>query len=238
MWHAETTTHAERKHLLRIVVREVTVSPIEVPARLTRVQVLWQTGAVSDFTVPRKDKYTAQATPAVIRDRYITQQKSDEEIAAELNRRGLRTGLNHSWTVPAVRRARYGESIYRPSPKARRPPDQRSDGLYSVHAVAARAGVTPAVIRYWARTGALEPVAHQGPGRPHWFKLDSTTIDRLQSLAAQYAHRRLPGSDDHRRTGRRRRSEKSGAQVPANSGVRVDHESLRRADPTNPRPSR
>jgi hypothetical protein len=242
VWHAETTTPAERKHLLRMVVREVTVSPIEVPARLTRVQVLWQTGAVSDFTVPRKDKYTAQATPAetlaLIRDRYIAQQQSDEEIAAELNRRGLRTGLNHSWTVPAVRRARYGESIYRPSPKARRPPDQRSDGLYSVHAVAARAGVKPAVVRYWARTGALEPVAHQGPGRPHWFKLDSTMIDRLQSLAAQYAQRRLPSSDDHRRTGRRRRSGKSEAHVPANSVVRVDHESLRRVDPTNPRSSR
>jgi hypothetical protein len=242
VWHAETTTHAERKHLLRMVVREVTVSPIEVPARLTRVQVLWQTGAVSTFTVPRKDKYMAQATPAetlaLIRDRYITQKKSDEEIAAELNRRGLLTGLNHSWTVPAVRRARYGESIYRPSPKARRPPDQRSDGLYSVHAVAARAGVKPAVIRYWARTGALEPVAHQGPGRPHWFTLDSTTIDRLQSLAAQYAQRRLPGSDDHRRTGRRRQSEKSGPRVPADTVARVDDESLRRVDRTNPRPSR
>ena len=60
VWHAETTTPAERKNLLRMVVREVTVSPIEVPARLTRIQVLWQTGAVSDFTVPRKDKYTVR----------------------------------------------------------------------------------------------------------------------------------------------------------------------------------
>jgi DNA invertase Pin-like site-specific DNA recombinase len=242
VWHAETTTHAERKHLLRMVVREVTVSPIEVPARLTRVQVLWQTGAVSDFTVPRKDKYTAQATPAetlaLIRELYLNEKQDDGDIAAELNRRGLRTGLNHSWTVSSVRRARYGENIYRPSPKARRAPDQRSDGLYSVHAVAARAGVKPAVIRYWARTGALEPVAHHGPGRPHWFALDSTTLDRLQSLAAQYAQRRLPGSDDHRRSGRRRRSEKSGTHGPADTAVRVDDESLRRADPMNPRPSR
>jgi DNA invertase Pin-like site-specific DNA recombinase len=239
VWHAETTTPAERKNLLRMVVREVTVSPIEVPARLTRVQVLWQTGAVSDFTVSRKDKYTAQATPAetlaLIRELYVTEKKDDGEIAAELNRRGLRTGLNRSWTVPAVRRARYGESIYRPSPKARRPPDRRSDGLSSVHALAARAGVKPAVIRYWARTGALEPVAHHGPGRPHWFMLDATTIDRVQSLAAQYAQRRLPGSDDHRHAGRRRRSATSGTHVPADTVVRVDDESLRRADPTNPR---
>ncbi|MFQ5974000.1 MAG: recombinase family protein [Alphaproteobacteria bacterium] len=199
VWDADTTTHAERKTLLRLVVREVTLSPIAVPARLTRVQVLWQTGAVSDFTVPRKDKYTAQATSAqalsLIRNLYLTKQKGDGEIAAELNRRGLRTGLNHAWDVSAVRRARYSESIYRPSPKARRPPDRRSDGLYSVHAVAARVGVKPSAIRYWVRTGALEPVERHGSGHPHWFKLDPPTIDRLQTLAAAYARRRVAGSE-------------------------------------------
>ena len=75
VWNAETTTHAERKNLLRMVVREVTVSPIEVPARQVRVPLQWQTEAVSDFTLPRKDKYTAQATPTatidLLRDLYL-----------------------------------------------------------------------------------------------------------------------------------------------------------------------
>jgi MerR HTH family regulatory protein len=181
----------------------VTLSPIEVPTRLTRVQLLWQTGAVSNVTVQRKDKYTEQATPAptlaLIHDLYLRKTQSDGEIAAELNRRGLRTGFNNAWDISAIRRARYGASIYRPSPKARRPPDRSNDGLYSVHAVAARAGVKPAVIRYWARTGALEPVTRRGPGRPHWFKLDSATIERLQSLAAEYARRRLPRREDRQR---------------------------------------
>jgi DNA invertase Pin-like site-specific DNA recombinase len=204
VWAADTTTHAERKTLLRLVVREVTLSPIAVPTRSTRVQVLWHTGAVSDLTVPRKDKYTAQATPAhvlsLIRDLYLNRKKGDGEIAAQLNRRGLRTGLNHVWDVGAVRRARYSESIYRPSPKARRPRDRRSDGLYSVHAVAARAGVKPSAIRYWVRTGALEPVERHGPGHPHWFKLDPATIDRLQTLAAEYARRRGAGSENPQRS--------------------------------------
>jgi hypothetical protein len=93
-------------------------------------------------------------------------------------------------------------------------------------------------IRYWVRTGALEPVARHGPGRPYWFTLDSPTIDRLRSLAAQYAQRRLPGSDDHRRSGRRRRSAPSAGHVLAATVVRVGDESPRRADPTNPRASR
>ncbi len=160
VWRAKTTTNAERKNLLRLVVREVTVSPIDVPGRMPRVQVLWPTGAVSDVTVPRTDKYTAQATSAqarsLIRDRYLTQRKDDREIATQLNRRGLCTGQDRAWDLGAVRRVRCAEGIFRPSPKARRPPDQRRDGLHSVHALAARAGVKPSAIRYWARTGALE----------------------------------------------------------------------------------
>jgi DNA invertase Pin-like site-specific DNA recombinase len=194
VWHAATTTHAERKNLLRMVVREVTVSPIEVPARQVRVQVLWQTGAVSDFTLPRTDKYTAQATATatieLVHELYLVKKQSDAAIAAELNRRGLMTGRNRPWTVPTVRRARYDVGYYRPSPKSRRPPDRNADGLLSVHAVAARVGVKPGVIRYWAREGVLEPVAHGGPGRPHWFMLDDATLARLRAAAEQSAGRR------------------------------------------------
>jgi DNA invertase Pin-like site-specific DNA recombinase len=193
VWHAATTTPAERKNLLRLVVHEVTVRPIEVPTRQVRVHVLWQTGAVSDFTIPRPGKYTAQATlPTTIelvRNRYLVQQRSDAEIAAELNRRGLTTGVSRAWDVPSVRRVRYAAGLYRPSPKSRRSPDRNADGLWSMHAVAARVGVRPGVIRYWVREGVLEPVAHGGPGRPHWFTLDDTTLARLHAAAKQFAGR-------------------------------------------------
>jgi hypothetical protein len=188
VWNAETTSHAERKNLLRMVVREVTLSPIDVPRRMTRVQVLWETGATSDFTVPRKDKYVALVTPpkalALLR-RLFNEKKQDPEIAKELNRRGLKTGRDQPWDIAAVRRVRYNHGMYRESKKARRAPDQRADGLYSVHAVAARMDVPPSVVRYWARTGVLEPVERGGPGHPHWFVLDAPTLDRLKEARAK-----------------------------------------------------
>jgi DNA invertase Pin-like site-specific DNA recombinase len=229
VWNAETTTHAERKNLLRMLVREVTVSPIEVPARQVRVQVLWQTEAVSDFTLPRKDKYTAQATPPatidLLGDLYLVQQKSDAEIAAELNRRGLMTGVNRPWQVPTVRRVRYDVGLYRPSPKSRRPPERNAAGLYSVHAVAARVGVRPGVIRYWAREGVLDPVAHGGPGRPHWFRLDEVTVARLRAAAAQFGGRVSGATEDASSAGRRRRA--SGAP----GGAATSREAVTRARP-------
>jgi len=44
VWNAKTTTNAERKNLLRMLVREVTLSPISVPDDRTQVRILWQTG--------------------------------------------------------------------------------------------------------------------------------------------------------------------------------------------------
>jgi hypothetical protein len=114
VWSAETTSHAERKKLLRMVVREVTLSPIDVPRRMTRVQVLWETGATSDFTVPRKDKYVALITPpkalALLR-RLFNEKKKDLEIAKELNRRGLKTGRDQPWDRFAELEARRGSLL-------------------------------------------------------------------------------------------------------------------------------
>jgi hypothetical protein len=40
VWNAPTTTPAERKNLLRVLVNEVLLSPVDAPMRSTRVQVL------------------------------------------------------------------------------------------------------------------------------------------------------------------------------------------------------
>lgn len=187
VWNSSTTTHAERKNLLRMVVQEVTLTPLEGPPRSTRIQVLWATGATNDVTVPRNDKYISQATPAAalaLIGRLFREQETDVEIAAVLHRRGLKTGHDHGWDFAAVRRVRYEYGWYRASPKARRIPNRRADGLYSVHAVAALLRVPPGVVRYWARKGVLKPVERGGPGRPHWFALDAETIERMTKVRA------------------------------------------------------
>jgi hypothetical protein len=164
VWHAPTTTWAERKNLLRMVITDVTLSPIDVPARLTRVQVRWETGATCEFTVPRLRE--ARETPpdaiALVRELFEAGM-SDAEIAAELNRRDVRTGVHELWTVPAVQRVRYAHGLER-SP-SRRTPNRRADGLYSIHGIAARFDVRPNVVRYWLRRGWI--VAASGGGTGH-----------------------------------------------------------------------
>jgi len=202
LWHAPTTTEAERKNLLRMVVSDVTLSPVEVPTRMTRVQVRWETGAVSDFTVPRLREGRATAPDAIALVRALFGDgTSDAEIAVELNRCGLQTGVQERWTVPAVRRVRYNHGLTRSSRSRRRAPDRRADGLYSIHGIAVRFDVRPAVVRYWVRKGWIDPVEGGGTGNTQWFALDEMTVSRIEVAKARRSDRGATPASVATRTG-------------------------------------
>ena len=182
IWNAKTTTHAERKSLMRTLIREITLSPIDIPERMTRIQIWWQTGAVSETTVPRKCRYTAQATPdeAVELIRQLYKEKSDTEIAARLNQTGPARVKGLPWDGPAVRCVRYTHGLNHPKSTSRRAVSKRADGLYSKHGVAELLGVTPGVVNAWAISGVLPTAAGGKTTRARWFRLDKATIAKLQ----------------------------------------------------------
>ena len=53
VWRAPTTTQADRKAMLRLVIEAVAIHPIDVPRRLTQIRVQWKSGAVDELTVNR-----------------------------------------------------------------------------------------------------------------------------------------------------------------------------------------
>jgi DNA invertase Pin-like site-specific DNA recombinase len=53
LWHANTTTDRDRKILLRMLIKDVSVVEIEVPRTALRVRVLWHTQAVTELEVER-----------------------------------------------------------------------------------------------------------------------------------------------------------------------------------------
>jgi DNA invertase Pin-like site-specific DNA recombinase len=184
VWHADTTTNAERKNLLRMLIREVSVGACGAEPPRTRVRVLWQTGATTELTVPRPAYAASSEEVALIRQR-ASDGQPDPAIATELNDRGSRTGAHRAWTAESVRSVRRYRHLTARSVGAQRVPDRRSDGLYSVHGVAARLGVTECVVRYWVRTGRLKRVAAASRGRARWYDLSPGTIKRLQRAMAR-----------------------------------------------------
>src|SRR5215510_5752826 len=53
VWNAPTTSAAERKAMLRLVIEVVSLEPIDIPVRSTRVRVQWKSGALDDQAIER-----------------------------------------------------------------------------------------------------------------------------------------------------------------------------------------
>jgi len=183
---AETTTAQQRKTLLRLLVRQVTLSPVETPVRSTRIQMLWHTGAVSDLTIARPAPGLARCTPGEaverLRELYATS-RSDSELAAVLNREGYRTASKRPWTRVRVRslRARLGIRRGEPGRHDVRRADRRSDGLYSAHGVATRFGVSECTVNRWRRSGLLEAaVGGDYRSQALWYRLDEAAVERIE----------------------------------------------------------
>ncbi len=189
VWRSSTTTPAERKAMLRLAIEAVALSPMEVPRRATRVQVQWQSGAVTEVVVPwlsRRER-TQTPTEAVARIRDLAgAREHDSRIADRLNAEGLRTGQGKTWNLAAVKWARRRNGIKRTAPDDPRRvplPDQREDGLYSMPGVCRRFGVTAAAIEKWLANGLLhgrrEDYGHHR--NVWWFDLDDATAARIEA---------------------------------------------------------
>jgi DNA invertase Pin-like site-specific DNA recombinase len=193
LWKAPTTTPAERKNLLRMLVRDITLSPVDIPERATRVQILWVTGTTSELQVPRPGRgeavRTSEEAAKALRELF-EEGLSDAEIAAQLNHRGFPSGHGLRWTKGGVFWVRRRLGMRRKSGAFRgRPvPRRRCEDLYSVRGVAELLEMPVARVYAWIAQGHLVPI-EGGPGRPVWFRLESADLEKLRALRASRAAR-------------------------------------------------
>jgi DNA invertase Pin-like site-specific DNA recombinase len=157
VWHAPTTTHADRKQIIRYLIKEVILDQGRAKGRVW-FQINWQTGATSEHWLTRNVQSYAEyadleALKARIRD-LAAEGKLDDEIAAVLNDEGFRTAhrypftskllwmLRHEWQIPAAKHS--GDN-----------PQQWEDGSYSIEGAASVIGVHTSTIHIWLRNGRL-----------------------------------------------------------------------------------
>lgn len=120
-WHAPGVTTRARQRLLRTLVVDI-VADVDEEAREIILTIHWRGGQHSQLrlTKPKSGEHgcrTSNEAMAVIRS--MATRWSDAEIAASLNRMGLRTGQGKSWTahrVGSLRRV-HGIHAYRSAEK-------------------------------------------------------------------------------------------------------------------------
>jgi DNA invertase Pin-like site-specific DNA recombinase len=190
VWQAPTTTQADRKELLRCLVQQIALTPVDGPPRQTRVQLLWHTEATTELVVPRPDKRERLRTPHVVVEAIarLTTGRTDDAMATALNELGLRSGRDKPFTADAVAWSRFKYGIRKPGsdPRIAARPDARPDGRFSTRALATRLGVTISTIHYW-RTHGIIPAIQETPSGPWWH---TVTPDILAALCTHI--RRVP----------------------------------------------
>ncbi len=189
IWRAATTTAADRKRILRFIIREVALDQKRAPGQVA-IKILWQTGAVSEHTVRRRVRgYDDYDDLETLRRRVSDLNRSgkmDKEIAATLNREGfvgargcLFQGenvwlLRQRWGLPTVKINGTDAN-----------PARWPDGTYSIQGAAAALDVTPQTIFKYLKRGLL--IGRQlTKGQPWQIDLADHQIlhlrDRLQRI--------------------------------------------------------
>lgn len=176
IWQAETTTQAERKQLLRFLIKDVTLTRRETTIHLG---IRWQTEALIELEIARPSQRTA---PAVVeRIRHLAPTHTDQQIAARLNQEGLTTGKKHPFTQNRVQWVRHKHRISLGCSKRpdAYPNGQRADGRYSARAAAELLNVDVSTIATWCKSGRLDGVQAK-PHAPWWIKLTPEIIAQLR----------------------------------------------------------
>jgi hypothetical protein len=102
IWHAPTTTFAQRKQLVRWLIKDVTLSK---RGNVIDIAIRWQTEALTHLSIPRsKNSWELrQTSPQVVeRVRELSPTHTNAQIAAVLNEEGERAGMGGSFTVSKI----------------------------------------------------------------------------------------------------------------------------------------
>ncbi len=185
-WSAPGTTTRTRQRLVRALIREI-IADVDEATREVVLVIHWRGGQHSELRVrkPKTGEHgcrTPDEALAVMRS--MAARWSDEDIAASLNRMGMRTGQGKSWTAKRVSSLRrvHGIHAYRSAEK---------DGEWlTMSEAAASLGVTAHAIRRLIEDGVVpaEQVVPDAPWQIRAADLQNPHV--VEALAARRSPRR------------------------------------------------
>ena len=149
LWAAPTTSAKDRKRLLRTLVADVTLTS-QVAGDEISIGIRWRSGA-SEHIVTRRPRpqYEVVRTPSRATQFVIERGPllSNQELVAELNRAGFKTGMGRPFDTNAVQWVRYTYRV--PSASV------FHSGELSVAEVATRLGISTGAVYDWIAWGHL-----------------------------------------------------------------------------------
>jgi hypothetical protein len=172
LWHAPTTQAKDRKRMLRLLIKDITVEKPN--QKQLAVHLRWQGGASSDLCVqvpPNRADRVRYPAAVVDRVRDLAQSLPNAEIAERLNREGRVSALGKPFTSSMIQWIRYRYQI--PKVTLARPDE------LTVDQVARRFEVSPNVVYYWIGRSVIR-ARRLNTGTPYWITLDEADEQKLR----------------------------------------------------------
>ena len=172
LWHAPTTQAKDRKRMLRLLIKDITV---EKPApKQLLIHIRWQGNACTDLTLqlPANIADRMRSPSAVVDQvRDMARHLQDTEIAEQLRQEGQSSITGKPYTASMVQWIRFR---YRIPPPTLKKPDE-----ITVHQTAKHFGVSDNVVYYWIQHALLQ-ARKLHAGSPYWITLNETDEKRLR----------------------------------------------------------
>ena len=176
LWTAPTTAARDRKRMLRLLIKDITVVKGPEPKRL-RLQIRWQGGATETVELrlaPSRAEAVRYPPDFVARIRDLAINHDDGEIAAELNRDGLASSTGKPFSASMISWVRFKHRIPGPSCPA---------GTLSVAEVREQYGVSHWVVYDWIDKGVITAYRRK-PGLPYAITITNEIDRKLHDLVA------------------------------------------------------
>ena len=164
IWKSPTTEAKDRKRIIRLLIKDITVEKILEPKKLI-LHIRWQGGATEDIhcDLPLKIADRLRYSKDLIdRVKELRQKLTDDKIAEALNREGRLSASGKPFNISMVRHIRSAYAI--PAPSLKRPEET------TVKEVAAKLNISRNIVYYWIQRGYLKARRIKN-GMPYWITL-------------------------------------------------------------------
>ncbi|TIU23468.1 MAG: recombinase family protein, partial [Mesorhizobium sp.] len=182
LWAAPTTSPRDRKRILRLLIKDITLAKRPEPKQL-QLHIRWQGGVTEtiDVHLPPNRADALRYPPVFIDEvRALAQSHDDHEIAALLARDGKTSTTGKPFTASMISWIRHKHRIPGPSAPA---------GTLTVHQLAQRYGVSCGVVYYWIDLRVIP--ADRKAGKSYAITITETVDQRLRAWVSR-SHR-IPG---------------------------------------------
>jgi len=181
LWNAPTTTLADKKRLIRCLIKSVTLDAFS-KTGFSVITITWQTGTTSHIEVerPHSGFRTNKATVSMIAA--LAKNYPEDRIAEILNAQNILTATGKPWNRLRVETVQKQHHIISDCPYYTHTKGPRGDGLTAALEAAKLIGTSDSMLSWWFKRGWI--IGHQvHPGAALWIRVSEDDILRWNGSA-------------------------------------------------------